>query len=158
MKSKFSFFLGITVGLIILLAGCPAPESDDSDQPKAKAKTITITDIIGKNGYLSVCLYDKDGNFVAIGWPTEIKNNSASVPLTTMDIPPSSWTGSGLYCITLGIGESTAVTTGDESYFYTDGNPLPDSETAAEFFNALPKYNITQPETKISFNKFEFVE
>jgi len=163
MKSKF-LFLGITVGLIFLLAGCTDPKSDDNNQSKTETtdnnqpKTITITDIAGKTGYLSIGVYDKEGNIVAIGWPTEIKNNSVSVQLTTMNMPPSLWTGSGSYCITLGIGESTAITTNDESYIYTDGNPLPNSATMEEFFNALPKCNITQPETKILFNKFVSVE
>jgi hypothetical protein len=149
MKSKF-LFLGITVCLIFLLAGCAEPKIDNNDP----SKTVTITDITGKTGYLSIGVYDKDGNIVAIGWPTEINNNSASVQLTTMNMPPSTWTGSGSYCIILGIGESTAITSNDETYFYTDGNPLPNPVTMEEFFNDLPKCNITQPETKIPFNKF----
>jgi hypothetical protein len=164
MKSKF-LFLGITVGLIFLLIGCTDPKSDDNNQSKTEItdndqpKTVTITDITGKTGYLSIGVYDKDGNIVAVGWPTEIKNNSASVQLTTiMNMPPSLWTGSGSYCIILGIGESTAITSNDETYFYTDGNPLPNSATMDEFFNELPKCNITQTETKILFNKFVFAE
>jgi len=153
MKFKF-FFLGITVGLVFLLAGCVEPNGYENDQPK----TITITDITEKTGYLSIGVYDEEGNIVAIGWPTEIKNNSANVQLTTMNMPPSSWTGSGSYCIILGIGESTAITTNDETYIYTDGNPLLDLATMEEFFYALPKYNIMQPETKIPFNKFVLAE
>jgi len=161
MKSKL-FILGITVCLILLFAGCNDPKIDDNNQTEINGndqpKTVTITDITGKTGYLSIGVYDKEGNIVAVGWPTEIKNNSASVQLTTMNMPPSSWTGSGSYCIILGIGESTAITSNDETYFYTDGNPLPDSATMEEFFNELPKCNITQPETKILFNKFVFAE
>ena len=136
--------------MIFLLTGCPDPEPDNNDQQK----TITITGVAGKTDYLSIGVYDEDGNLIAIGWSIQIRNNSASVPLTTINVPPSPWTGSGSYCITLGIGESTTITTNDESYVYTDGNPLPDPETYVGLFNALPKYNITQPESRIPFNKF----
>jgi hypothetical protein len=152
------------LALGLTLIGCPEPENGKNDDNNAgnngqkEPKIITITGITGKTGYLSIGVYDQDGDFVAIGWPTEIKNNSASVPLTTMEMPPVSWTGSGSYCIFLGIGASTAITTDDESYFYTDGNPLPASMPEEEFFNALPKCNITQPETEIPFNKFVLAE
>jgi hypothetical protein len=131
-------------------------------------KTMTITHLFGKSGnaiYGNVIIkiinraYEANST-AAMSSKTAISNNSVTVQLKKGNIEfvleggeIVDWTGSGSYLIQL-------ETVGQGLWNYTNGKTwaelgITNDTSDKDFWNTLPKYDITEPHTIISLDQFQ---
>jgi len=116
-------------------------------------KSITITGLTGKSGTVDIILGDLVNNndvLVARGGGT-ISSNSVTVSLKKQD--SSDWTGSGSYIIQLRFADG-------EFWFYTGGQTwaqlgITSNMSEGQVFARLPRCNITETTSTISFSQFQ---